>query len=135
MPNLFFDCFSNYDYVVILNFNAIFVISIKMPNLFFDCFSNYDYVVILNFNAIFVISIKMPNLTSFKRTPVQIAERAQNTGCDLQCRKMFFKSEFSKTERAQKTLVQITNEGHRTGAVRISTAFLLLLSMKCASIV
>ena len=50
----------------------------------------------------------MPNFTSFKRTPVQIAERAQNTGCDLQCRKM---SEFSKTEYAQKTPLQIANEG------------------------
>ena len=70
----------------------------------------------------------------FKRTPVQIAERVQNTGCDLQCRKMF-KSEFRKTEHAQKTPAQITNEGQHTGAVRIPTAFLLLLSMKCASIV
>ena len=31
------------------------------------------------------------------------------------------KSEFSKTEHAQKTPVPIANEGQRTGAVRIST--------------
>ena len=53
----------------------------------------------------------MPNLISFKRTPVQITERAQNTGCDLQCRKM---SEFSKTEYALKTPLQIANEGQRS---------------------
>ena len=35
----------------------------------------------------------------------------------------FLKSEFSKTEHAQKTPVEIANEGQRTGAVRIATAF------------
>ena len=35
----------------------------------------------------------------------------------------FFKSEFSKTWHAQKTPVQIANEGQRTGALLISTAF------------
>ena len=34
----------------------------------------------------------------------------------------FVKSEFSKTEHAQKTPVRIANEGQCTGAVRISTA-------------
>ena len=33
----------------------------------------------------------------------------------------FLKSEFSKTEHAQKTLVRIANEGQRMGTVRIST--------------
>ena len=33
-----------------------------------------------------------------------------------------FKSEFSKTEHAQKAPVRIANEGQSTGAVRISTA-------------
>ena len=37
------------------------------------------------------------------------------------------KSEFSKTEHAQKTPVQIANEGQRTGAIRIATAFSKML--------
>ena len=44
---------------------------------------------------------------------------AENTGCDLQSRKM---SEFSKTEHARKTPEGTANEGQRTGAVRISKA-------------
>ena len=45
---------------------------------------------------------------SFEKTPIPIAERAQNTECDLQSQKM---SEFSKTEHAQNTPVQIANKG------------------------
>ena len=84
----------------------------------------------------------MPNLTSFKnsctnskknmgvsknsfeKSPIRIAERAQNTGCDLQCQKcQNLLYVFSKTEHAQKTPVRIANEGQCTGAVRISTAY------------
>ena len=50
---------------------------------------------------------------SFEKTPVQTAERAQNMGCYLQCQK----SEFTKTGHAQKTPIQIANEGQCTGAV------------------
>ena len=55
---------------------------------------------------------------SFEKCPYKYQKRAQNTGCDLQCRKM---SKLAKTEHAQKTPVRIANEGQRTGAARIST--------------
>ena len=80
----------------------------------------------------------MPNLTSFKRnsrmnSKTQIKYGSQqeflwtnsrtnsirSTKINTAVSKM---SEFSKTEHAQKTPVQIANEGQRTGAVRISTA-------------
>ena len=57
---------------------------------------------------------------SFEKTSLQIAE---STGCDLQSRKM---AEFSETEYAQKTPVRIANEGQRTGAIQISTAYFII---------